>query len=293
MAIGGGARARWRAAPAVLFLALQLGCAGPVPPAAPFPPDDTTAVRAAALAAVDAAIAEQRWRAALATVEAALLATPDDPDWLERQVGLLRHLGREPSAAAIVARRLLATPDDAGLQYEAGELAVHLGDAAAAQRHFEAAHRLAATDARPVLALAAQDLAARPPRLDAAAARLAPLLAMARAAARDGAEGAGDSGGPSDELLAAAWFHQGLIAEARADAPSAVVAFARAVELDPRHVGAWCNAAALHAARGDVATATALLERAATAAAADLPRRAAIERELRRLAATDVAAARR
>jgi tetratricopeptide (TPR) repeat protein len=252
----------------------------------------STGPRASALSEVDAAIAQQRWRRALATVEEALIATPEDGDWIDRQVALLRLLGREPSAAAVVARRLLAAPDDARLHYEAGELAAHLGDSAAARHHFEAAARLAPDDPRPPIALAAQDLAARPPRLDAAAARLAPLLRMSPATSSviaKVADGRATEAAPTAESLAAAWFHQGLIEEARGDAACALVAFARAIELDPRHAAAWCNAAALHEERGDLATALALLDRAAAAAASagatDLPVRAAIERERRRLAA--------
>lgn len=218
--------------------------------------------------------AAQRWRAALEQVELRLVASPDDPEWLDRKVALLRRLGREQAAYTVVeqrrdARRLAEQPEDAALAYEAGELAAHLGDPTAAVLRFEIAARLAPDDARPVVAVAALDLVASPPRLDAAAARLAPILG--------GAHASGD-----------AWFHQGLIEEARHDSAAARIAYARAVTLAPDHVGALCNDAALAAHSGDIATARLRLEQARTAAATDSARRIVIDRELARLAAIPV-----
>jgi len=262
----GAARA---VASAWLVAAVALAaCSTPEPP--PPSPEET---RLAALAEVDGWIAQQRWRAALERVEVELQSAPADRDWADRRLALLRHLGRERAALAFVEELRKGAPSDAALAHEAGELQAHLGDLPAARASFAVAMKLAPDDPRPVLALAALHLRAKQPELDAAHALLEPWLEGARANAD-------------------AWFHQGLLEEARIDPKSsdpapraaAIAAYQRAVALDPRHVAALCNHAALAAQAGDVPLAKALLGRARDATdATDLPRRAAIERELARL----------
>ena len=263
------ARGAARAVARALLLAAAAGCSAPEPP--PPTPEES---RRVALAEVDGWIAQQRWRAALERVDAELAAAPGDRDWADRRLALLRHLGRERAALAGVEELRKAAPKDAALAHEAGELQAHLGDLAAARGSFEQAVVLAPDDPRHAIALAALHLRAKPQELDEAAALLQPWLEGARANAD-------------------AWFHQGLIEEARIDPKSsdpapraaASVAYQRAVAIEPRHVAALCNHAALAAQAGDVPLAKTLLGKArdATLTNGDLPRRAAIERELARL----------
>jgi len=277
------ARGAARAVACALLLAAAAGCTAPE--AAPPSPEET---RRVALAEVDGWIVQQRWRAALERVDAELQASPGDRDWADRRLALLRHLGRERAALAYVEELRTAAPDDAALAHEAGELQAHLGDLAAARASFERAASLAPDDPRSAIALAALHLRAKPQELEEAEALLKPWLEGARANAD-------------------AWFHQGLLEEARAEAkkndakPSdaapndaapraaataaAIAAYQRAVAIEPRHVAALCNHAALAAQSGDVLLAKNLLEKARAAATAngDLVRHAAIERELARL----------
>ncbi len=272
------ARGAARAVACALLLAAAAGCS--TPEAAPPSPEET---RRVALAEVDGWIAQQRWRAALERVDAKLQAAPGDRDWADRRLALLRHLGRERAALAYVEELRKSAPNDAALVHEAGELQAHLGDLAAARASFEKAATLAPDDPRSAIALAALHLRAKPQELDEAEALLKPWLEGARANAD-------------------AWFHQGLLEEARAEAkkndtkPSdaapraaaiaaAIAAYSRAEALDPRHVAALCNHAALVAQAGDVLLAKSLLAKArdATLTSNDLPRRAAIDRELARL----------
>jgi Flp pilus assembly protein TadD len=277
------ARGAARAVVGALLLAVAAACSAPevAPPTA----EET---RRVALAEVDGWIAQQRWRAALERVDAALQAAPADRDWADRRLALLRHLGRERAALAYVEELRKTAPSDAALAHEAGELQAHLGELPAARASFEKAVALAPDDPRSAIALAALHLSAKPQALDRAEALLKPWLEGARANAD-------------------AWFHQGLIEEARAEpkkgdanpsdtkpgdpAPraaaisAALAAYSRAEALDPRHVAALCNHAALVAQAGDLPLAKSLLAKArdATMASNDLPRRAAIDRELARL----------
>ncbi len=254
-------RAAWAAlrSGVLVSMAAFSACQG-VPP----PPPPVMTDRASVEATVAEAITQRRFRAALALVDEQLASAPGDAGWLDQKTALLRHLGREREALALVTRRREQAPSDAALAYESGELQTHLGERGKARADFAAAAALAPDESRPALALAALDLSQDPPDLAAAAARVAPWL--------DGAT-------PSAE----AWFQQGFIDECNGTAASARLRYARAVDLDPAHVGALVNAARLDAANGDRLSARRLLVRARVAAGDDAARRARIEAAARRI----------
>lgn len=119
------------------------------------------------LAAIDAALADHRLRAAHDEIESGLVESPDDLALLDRKLVTLRIEGNE-RAAFLLAQQLRArSPQDANRAYEVGELATQLGDRATARAAFEAAGRLAPDDWRPDVALATLALDEREPDLEA------------------------------------------------------------------------------------------------------------------------------
>ena len=238
-----GRRLARSALPAALLAAACRGTGGPEPPELPAPAP-------AATGSIDSLLAERRFRAALAEIDARLAEAPLDPGLLDRRIDALRALGleREALAQALALREL--APDEARHAFDAGELAAHAGDAALAIEQFSAARALAPGDWRPAVGEAALRLRERPPQPDRAEELLAPWL-----------EGAG--------ARVEARVHHGLVFEARGDPAGARRAYERALELDPRHVPSLCNAARLAEAAGERERALELFRRAKTASAPD------------------------